>query len=236
MPVLRKSNHRKSLQQDETSFYSLDHRTKTVKTKKWLLLPLFGCMLFVALYIVATLCYPGGSPFNKQTTGFSWAQNYWCNLLNETALNGQVNSARPVALTATVVLCTSLVGFWYLFPLQAGFSKGGRRLMQVSALLSMITVLFLFTSYHDMVINVATGFGAIALGGTFVGLRKLRWKGLFWTGLVALPLIALNNLLYYNKSLQIYLPVVQKITFLYFLVWISSISLCLYRRSQTTDA
>lgn len=195
-----------------------------------------GCVLFVILYVIAALYYPGGSPFNKEAKGFSWTQNYWCNLLNEDALNGQHNPARPVALTAMVVLSLTLALFWCLFPLQVGLSKGSRRLMQVSALLAMTTALFLFTPFHDAVINVATAFGAIALGGTFIGLRKMHWNRLFWIGLVALPLIALNNLLYYNKSLQIYLPVVQKITFLYFLTWVSCISICLYNRSENREA
>lgn len=142
-------------------------------------MPLFGCLLFGALYVTAAFYYPGGSPFNKELKGFSWTQNYWCNLLGKEALNGQINPARPVALAATVLLCTSLICFWFVFPLQVGFNKRSTRTMQLSGLLAMTTGLFLFTSLHDVVINVATAFGLVSLAGTFVGLKKLRWNRLF---------------------------------------------------------
>ncbi|PIQ21332.1 MAG: hypothetical protein COW65_09725 [Cytophagales bacterium CG18_big_fil_WC_8_21_14_2_50_42_9] len=92
----------------------------------WKLAPLFGSTLFLLLYFVATLYYPGGSQFDKNTKGFSWAHNYWCNLLNENAINGQPNPARPIALTAMMVLCLTLTVFWYLFPIQADLKKTAR--------------------------------------------------------------------------------------------------------------
>ncbi len=42
----------------------------------WLLTPILGSILFVFLYINATLLYPGGSQFDKQSVGFSWTNNY----------------------------------------------------------------------------------------------------------------------------------------------------------------
>lgn len=195
-------------------------------------MPFVGCILFLILYIVAALYYPGGTAFDKASKGFSWTQNYWCNLLNEEAINGQHNPARPIAMTAMVVLCVSMVIFWYLFPLQVRFGKSRRSIMQLSGFGAMTTSFFLFTSFHDIVIDVATILGLIAFGGTLAGLKKLQWKRLFRAGLFILVLIALNNLFYYNKSLQVYLPIVQKITFLYFLVWICFISIGLYNKTK----
>ena len=49
---------------------------KTNKTKSILvLIPIFGTILFVVLYIVATLLYPGGSQVDKNSIGFSWMNN-----------------------------------------------------------------------------------------------------------------------------------------------------------------
>jgi len=88
--------------------------TKTlIKAKSILILtPLFGTLLFTCLYFIATLFYPGGSQADKNSKGFSWTNNYWCNLLNENAMNGQHNAARPIAITAMLVLCTTLMIFW----------------------------------------------------------------------------------------------------------------------------
>lgn len=201
----------------------------------WSLLPLAGIGLFWALYIVATLYYPGGSHDDVTAKGFSWLHNYWCNLLDEKALNGLPNTARPVAFAAMGILVVSLVLFWAVFPVQAGLSKKVRLSMQVSGLLAMLTSLALSTRFHDSVINIASLFGLVALGGTFAGLRKLGWNGLFRLGLFNLVLIGLNNLCYYGPHLFQYLAVVQKITFLYFLVWIGAICWQLYKRQALQE-
>ena len=82
------------------------------------------------------------------------------------------------------------------------------------------TGMFLFSSFHDVIVNLATVAGLVPVTSTFIGLYWLRWKKLYWMGLFSLVLVALNNVLYYGDGLQRFLPVVQKITFLYFLGWI----------------
>jgi hypothetical protein len=201
------------------------------KQNIWLLTPLFGTLIYLLLYIVATFFYPGGSQVDKNSIGFSWAQNYWCNLLNENAMNGQHNSARPIAIVAMFFLCITLMIFWYIFPKQTGFRKSRKLIVQVSGFAAMISVMFISTSLHDIIINIATVFGLVAVIGTFIGLLELKWTKLFWVGIFILPLVAINNFLYYKAELLIYLPVVQKITFLYFLLWICLIDVSLYRNS-----
>lgn len=196
------------------------------------LLPLVGCCLFVFLYVTATLYYPGGSSFNRSAAGFSWMQNYWCNLMDAQALNGTPNAARPIAIAAMFVLGASLIFFWYLFPTYAGFSKVSHSIMQLSGLLSMATLVGLFSGSHDFTINIASGFGLIAIIGTLAGLKRLKWRWLFGLGLFNLALVAVNNILYYNIGWQQYLPVVQKITFLFFLTWFSYISLQMFRQTS----
>ena len=208
-------------------------RTTThTKPNSWLLVPVTGILLFIGLYIVAACYYPGGSQADAHSTGFSWINNYWCNLLNENAINGQRNTARPIALTAMVILSFTLAIFWYLFPVQAGLQKALRITIQVSGVLAALIGLFIFTSYHDTITNLASLCGLIATTGTFIGLYKLKWTKLFGLGILNLLLVAINNLLYYSNGLLSYLPLVQKITFLSFLVWICGITIGLYRKKS----
>lgn len=197
-----------------------------------MLATLSGTFIFACLYFVATLYYPGGSQAGVNAKGFSWVNNYWCNLLNENAINGQHNPARPIAITAMLVLCFTLTIFWYIFPLQVEFKKSSRLTIQISGAVAMAAGMFLFTNFHDTIVNVASLSGLIATVGTFAGLRKLRWTKLFWLGVFNLTLVALNNILYYGEGLKLYLPVVQKITFLFFLVWICLIAFKLYRKEN----
>lgn len=210
--------------------------TNILKSKQnaWLLAPLFGTLIYLLLYIVATFFYPGGSQVDKNSIGFSWTQNYWCNLLNENAINGQRNTARPIAISAMFFLCVTLMIFWYIFPKQTGFRKSRKLIVQVSGFASMISIMFISTALHDIIINIATVFGLIAVIGTFIGLLELKWTKLFWVGIFILPLVALNNFLYYKTGLLIYLPVVQKITFLYFLFWVCLIDVGLYKHAPDT--
>jgi len=128
-----------------------------------------GSMLFLLLYFIATLYYPGGTYSNKSFQGFSWTHNYWCNLLNQNAINGQPNQARPIAFAAMAVLGLTLTVFWHLFPLYAGFKAKERLIVQTSGFVSMAISVFVFTNFHDTIINIAGIFGLIALAGTLIG-------------------------------------------------------------------
>jgi hypothetical protein len=208
--------------------------TQTTNKKFGVLLPVIGTLLFIVLYIIAAFLYPGGSQADANSKGFSWVNNYWCNLLNKNALNGEVNPARPVALAASFILCITLSSFWYHFPRYIKFGKYGRPTIQFSGAAAMVFSVFLFTGMHDMVTNIAGLFGVIALTGTLIGLYKSNWYGLFWFGIFNLLLVVLNNYVYYTKGLIIYLPVIQKISFLSFLFWICSITVNLYATQKFT--
>ena len=203
------------------------------KQNIWLLIPLFGTIIFACLYFVATLFYPGGSQVDQDSKGFSWINNYWCNLLNESAMNGQHNFAKPIALTAMCILCFTLAYFWYIFSRRAYLKRSNRLMVQVAGTFAMITCVFIFTGFHDTIVNMAGFFGMIAMTGTFIGLYKLNWKSLFWLGIFNLVLIIVNNILYYGEGLKLYLPLVQKITFLFFLIWICLIDINLFRKANS---
>jgi hypothetical protein len=203
------------------------HRSKSI----WILTPLIGSFLFVILYVIAALLYPGGSGVDKNTIGYSWTNNYWCNLLSEKAINGQSNTARPVAVSAMFILCLSLFTFWILFPALLQLKKYHKLLIQLAGTLCMLASFLLLTSIdHDLAINTSSAFGLIAMIGTLIALYQLKWKWLFAIGLFDLLLVALNNYLYHSNEMM-YLPVVQKISFLSFLIWFSVISINLYQRS-----
>ncbi len=87
-----------------------------IKPKIWVLLPLLGIILFIILYFIATKYYPSGNQIDTSAQGFDWVQNYWCNLLNTDAINGERNTAHSIAIFAMLILCLALGIFWYTFP------------------------------------------------------------------------------------------------------------------------
>jgi len=70
-----------------------------------LLLPMGGMGLFMVLYVLAAIIYPGGSWIVPGQNGFSFWNNYLCNLLDQDAINGELNSARHFARASLGVLC-----------------------------------------------------------------------------------------------------------------------------------
>ncbi len=184
------------------------------------LVPLAGIPVFIALYVVAAQLYPGGHPGDPHSTGFSWLHNYWCNLLNQQAINGELNTARPVAFAGMTVLCISLACFWFYYPVKAGIPQKLQWLIRVSGPLAMATALFITVFDHDGVTNFASLFGLIAVTGTLIILYRTKQTWLFRLGLLNLLLVGVNNLFYYTPSLLHLLPVVQKISFVSVLGWI----------------
>jgi len=190
-------------------------------------------LLFIILYIIAALLYPGGSGTDKTAIGYSWTNNYWCNLLSEKAINGQINTARPVAVIAMFILGLSLSSFWILFPAFTQLKRNHKLLIQLAGTVCMLTSFLLLTRIdHDLAINTSSAFGLIAMIGTLVALYQLKWKWLFAIGFFDLLLVALNNYLYHSDEMM-YLPIVQKFSFLSFLVWFSFISINLYQSSKS---
>lgn len=195
-----------------------------------LLRPVAGILLFIILYIIAAFLYPGGSDADKTATGFSWQNNYWCELLASYAQNGEPNTARPVAILAMTVLATSLIIFWNNIAGLFVYRKSGSRVAQYCGTGSMLVLPFLFTGLHDPVINISALLGCIAIIALLLSLYKQKMYLLFFIGVLCLLLCGINNYVYYSKDLLHYLPVIQKISFFIFLLWFILLSVKLYRK------
>jgi hypothetical protein len=194
---------------------------------------MLGILLFIVLYMLAALNYPGGSQFDQHSQSFSWTHNYWCTLLNDQAINGEHNPAKPIAIAAMLVLSISLGFFWWLFPRYTETRKFYKIFIPISGILSMVFGLLLFSPIdHDLITNLASLFGVLAMMASFIVLYKMNWKQLFYFGLLNILLILANNYLYYSTDLIYYLPVVQKITFAVILIWFCCVDLRIYREAE----
>jgi hypothetical protein len=179
----------------------------------------------VLLYFLATLYYPGGSHPDHLSRGFSWTSNYWCNLVDYKAINGEINQARPMAMSAMIILCLSLGVFWNFFPLMYSVKAWVQSLTRFSGLAAMLTGMFLGTLNHDWVINVASVLGSIGALGLIYITRKFHWQWLYALGLVNIGLIIMNRVIYDTELLWKYLPIIQKLTFVSVLLWIWMLAL-----------
>ena len=195
-----------------------------------LLLPLFGMLLFVLFYILAALKYPGGSWIMPQQNGFSFWNNYLCDLLDQNAINGELNTARYFARTSLTVLCLSLVLLWYYLPSLFKGKNFNKNIMWLSGIAALVTTSFLSSGAHDRTVRIAGFFAVIAFLTCFVELLKARHIKLSVFGIGCLIIFLVNYYIYETGLYIRLLPVIQKITFICFIIWFIMLDVFFYRK------
>jgi hypothetical protein len=179
----------------------------------------------VGLYIYASTLYPGGSQADLNSFGFDWKHNYWCNLMNEAGMNGIENPARPIAIGAMIILCISLTAFFFQFGKHYITDKSWGIVFKIASILSMTAAALMFTSYHDLMTILSSIFGAIVVIGIILKVYRRPLSFYKWLGGFNLLLLALNNIVYYTNYGIDHLPLLQKLTFIFVLIWIFGLSL-----------
>lgn len=178
-----------------------------------------GIVLFFILYFLAALKYPGGNQNNLNSEGFNWIHNYWCNLTDSVAMNGESNPSKPIAIVAMIFLCIALSFFFYRFSKVLAVSKFETIVIKYSGILSMISASLIFTNFHHTMILIASLLGGIALLSMFICLFRMNWRIHNIIASTSILLILGNNLIYYSSYLLWILPLLQKITFAFVLIW-----------------
>ncbi|GAA4937096.1 hypothetical protein GCM10023314_06800 [Algibacter agarivorans] len=198
------------------------------------LLPLIGIALFVIFYIIAAIYYPGGSYAAPNRPGFSFKNNYLCDLLDNHAINGAFNSARIYARIALAILCLSLILLWYYLPKLFNRKNKAQTIMSIAGMLSMVITLFLASEVHDIIVRTAGVFGVTALLIAFIELYNANYYKLLIHGIICLFFFLTNYYIYETEILIDKLPVIQKITFLSCMSWFVLLSIHSYRKLVST--
>ena len=188
-------------------------------------LPRVGILLFWVLFIYAATLYPGGSQADSNSVGYDWVNNYWCNLLNSHATNGLPNPARPIAITAMIILCLSLIFFFMQFAKKVSQHKNWQNIILYSGSISMLFAVFIFTDYHDLMTTLSSIFGVFAVVGIILEIYRSALNLYKITGVICILLLGMNNFIYYTEIGINYLPLLQKITLAIVLAWVGGVSL-----------
>lgn len=200
------------------------------------LIPLTGIALFVLLFLIAASKYPGGNYLDKTTTSFSILHNYWCDLLNPLSHNGHTNPATPYAVAATIILCSSLIVFWFYVPAALNTSSVNKLIIQIAGTIGMLIGMLIFTRFHSNAITFAGLFGGIAFIATFIGLYRSKWFKMFWLGIFCLFLGVVTFTVYKTRFAIIILPMIQKVTLAFCLSWITLIDLRMRKLTENDNA
>jgi hypothetical protein len=185
-------------------------------------LPVVGIAVALCLFVVAASRYPGGTMGSAGTVGFSWTHNFLSSLFQPRALNGAPNPARPVAISAMLVLCASLGMVFYRISTKAR-SRAHRKVIEIGGIGAAVYGFFIATPMHNLMISIGLLFSLTALVATTYMLYKERRWLLFGWGTLCLALLLLSAVMYYGNALYGVLPVVQKVSLASCVGWLLSV-------------
>ncbi len=198
-----------------------------------LVIPYLGIFVFLLLYVLAAVKYPGGSHTNPYDKGFSLWDNYFCDLLDAYAVNGAMNPARDWARLALLVLCMSLIYSWFHLPKLFSGKRAITTIMRFTGISALTITLFMTADNHDSIVRIAGVFGVVAMLTTFIELFRSKYYKLFGFGIFCLLILIVNYYIYETRVYVEALPVIQKITFITFIGWFMLMDFCLYRRLRS---
>ena len=204
--------------------------------KPWSLRGKFS-LAFTAVFSVALLCamhsYAGGSFMHPHAAGFSWLENFWCDLLREPAYSGLPNG-RSVALAgiAFAALALGLAPFW----LELARLLPARRaaLVRVAGLVSSVATALVallpsdrYPHAHAPAVLTAGGLG-FACGLVCAGFAVTHFKALpafalssvFLLAAASVNLVLYVNVIYFHGPDTVVLPLAQKLATVGLVSWI----------------
>lgn len=184
-----------------------------------ILIPTFGILVFIGLYIYAASLYPGGSQANPYDIGWNWYNNLWCHLMSEHAINGLENPASVIARFAMAVLSSSIAIFYFLCAKFLVKNRVWSVIIKITGVLLVISAIFIFSRYHDILTTIISICGFIGIAGILRALYLNKMTFFVVFGLVCLLVIGMNNLFYYIERLNEYLPLVQNFDFALIFLW-----------------
>ena len=180
------------------------------------------CIIISVLFLItATLLYPGGSILDKKSVGFDWSKNFFSNLFLDKALNGSTNPSRIWALIGMVFNSIGY-GLFFIHTSQKITQKHTELVLKSIGIINMLFTFLIATPLHDIMVTVSSTLTMIGLFYITVSIlkTKLHWLKFFCIGSL---LIFYSTLYLYGAGDWGLLAVMQKITFLCFMLLVLTI-------------
>lgn len=180
------------------------------------------CQIITVLFLgAAILLYPGGSISDKNSIGFDWTKNFFSNLFLNQALNGSPNPARIWALIGMAFNSIGY-GLFFIHTSQKIPQKHTELVLKFIGVINMLFIFLIATNLHDIMVTISSTLTMIGLFyiTIFILKTKLNWLKTFSIGSL---LIFYSTLYLYGAGNWGLLAVMQKVTFLCFMLLVLTI-------------
>jgi len=180
---------------------------------------LLGIIISTTLLVAATLYYPGGSQYDKNSIGYDWKNNYLSNLFTEKAMNGADNAARSWAISGMFFFCASSALFFISFSKRIPL-KGPAGMIRYFGISSALFAFLAVTPYHDAMVTIADTLGLVSMFYITVFTFKAKLHIAKVLSVICMLIFYCCTCLYYTRSYLEFLPILQKVAFLAQVIWI----------------
>ena len=178
-------------------------------------------IISVLFLVIATFLYPGGSILDENSVGFDWSKNFISNLFLTKALNGSENPSRIWALIGMVFNSIGY-GLFFIHTSRKIPQKHTELVLISIGVVNMLLTFLIATPLHDIMVPVSSTLTMIGLFyiTVFIIKAKIHWLTVFC--MISL-LIFYSTLYMYGAGNWRLLAVMQKVTFLCFILLVLAI-------------
>jgi hypothetical protein len=194
------------------------------------------------LLALAMSRYPGGTELDRSCAGHSFWFNFLCDITGERALNGVVNPGSGFARAGMAAFSVGLGAFWLILPAEFPGHRALAvtvRLAGAISVLGFLSVPFADGPWHAVAVFAAAVPGVLAaIVGLFATVRYVRDKLVLGAAFASIAAATIDSALYARRvsdgfhSCPPALPVFQRLTTLFVLLWAGATAWRVLRASR----
>jgi hypothetical protein len=184
---------------------------------------LIGVLIGTLLLIIATIYYPGGTYENVNSVGYDWANNYISNLLRPLAVNGEENTARPLAIFGVLFLTASFGLFFVTFSNRIKIRSASLVIKYLGILATILGFITVIPSMHDLMVTMSSILTLLIFFYITIMVIKSKLNSMKIMSIIFLLTFYFGAYMYFTRTFLEYMPIMQKIIFSMKIVWILSL-------------
>ncbi|MEQ8714125.1 MAG: hypothetical protein RIC80_13975 [Cyclobacteriaceae bacterium] len=190
---------------------------------------------YLVVFTLAAQEYPGGSENIPHDMGYSYFHNFLCDAMLPFTPGGIQNPARHLATISHLILSGTMILFFFLLPMIFDWTNRNTRIIRYVGMLTMTVFVFMYTDMHDHIVTATGVLGTVALIPFFLELKRYPSGGL---KTLAYTCFILSIIVFFSFETKIgfyYLPLLQKVTFVFDAWWVIWVSLIVMRKNENTS-
>lgn len=171
---------------------------------------LFCIILSCAFILKATLVYPGGTLFDKNSIGFDWSKNFISNLFASKAING-VESTSVIWAIVGVAFHSLGCGLFFIRTSTKIANRNASRVLKIIGLATILLDVLIVTNLHDVIVTFSSTLFLLGLFYITVFILKTKLHKLKVGCILCLAIFYFTLYLYGAGSFAL-LAIMQKVT------------------------